>query len=169
METFEKMLESVRIDINSPKKLSVGALSLIMTSWTWAIKWTTWALYTMWMMLSLCTWWWMSWGKRSMSQYSATIPREPSTQLFFSSLRTHSGQFAQTIVCIDSTHEIISHGFKLITALVTDDYGEGEDHSIYIFSTCVTDITYTWLYHLLQWQHVRQPVAWCILTGKTHQ
>jgi len=37
-------------------------------------------------------------------------------------------QFAPTIVCIDSTHKTNSHGFKLITALVPDDYGEGEDH-----------------------------------------
>ena len=34
-------------------------------------------------------------------------------------------QFASTILCIDSTHKTNSHAFKLITAVVPDDYGEG--------------------------------------------
>ena len=53
-------------------------------------------------------------------------------------------QFAQTIVCIDSTHKTNSHGFKLITALVPDDYGEGEDHlHVQYMYTCITNIAYT--------------------------
>ena len=47
-------------------------------------------------------------------------------------------RFAQTIVCIDSTHKTNSHGFKLITVLVADEYGEGKDY-------------YKNLVHYLQW------------------
>lgn len=35
--------------------------------------------------------------------------------------------FAKAIVCIDSTHKTNSHGFKLITVVVPDEYGEGKD------------------------------------------
>ena len=35
-------------------------------------------------------------------------------------------QYAQTILCIDSTHKTNSHDFKLISVLVSDEYGEGQ-------------------------------------------
>jgi len=33
--------------------------------------------------------------------------------------------FAPTIICLDSTHKTNCHSFKLITVIVSDEYGEG--------------------------------------------
>ena len=35
-------------------------------------------------------------------------------------------QYAQTVLCIDSTHKTNSHDFKLISVFVPDEYGEGQ-------------------------------------------
>ena len=33
--------------------------------------------------------------------------------------------FASTVICIDSTHGTNAYGYKLITMMVVDDYGQG--------------------------------------------
>ena len=34
-------------------------------------------------------------------------------------------QYANTVICIDSTHKTNAYDFKLVTLLVVDEYGEG--------------------------------------------
>ena len=67
-------------------------------------------------------------------------------------------QFGANVLCMDSTHGTNQYDFKLITVMVTDQFGQGVSFTYYCYGEIITSVSFA-----------ERTVGWCICCEEEKQ